>query len=291
MESILLDNWSIEEFISYNFDPNGEKFNKKYFELLEAIVLWDNLYYPNNSYSMWWKNVGQNHIINKVIKPLYDDGREQKKEAEEILKDIRGKYQFTDNVGLGGIRYTLLSNKHGLNYFPCKKRSVFLSQIGLYSSNSFINRYNIMGMLDNEIKKYYVELNEFFGKNVFDFEFPILVDYILQNTPSNMTPIEYAIELRKDKQVVSYRKYLKEIELAFNTGQWYKIFDFKDATKQLVRDIYQEKSLVDSITINLLALPSFNISMKGIYKRNIHLSFLRKLGKFSYSARKSGRLL
>lgn len=284
MESILLDNWSIENVVSNSSELNTQ--NKKYFDLLEAIVLWDNLYYPDNSYSTWWKHIGQDHIINKVVKPLYDDESELKEETEIILNDIKGKFQFTDNVSIGSIRYTLLSNKHGMNYFPCEKRSIFLNQIGMYNYFDVIDRYDIMGAFDSEILKYYSELNDFFGKTVFNFEFPVLVDYIIQNTPKNMSYLEYAIKLRKDKQVVAYRKYLKEIEDAFNTGKWNKIFEFEDATKQLVDDIYKRKKLVESITINLLALPSFNVSTNILYKRKIHLNFLRKLVEFSYSKRK-----
>lgn len=102
---------------------------------------------------------------------------ELKKETEIILDDIRDKFVFTDNVGIGGIRYTLLSNKYGLNYFPCEKCSVFLNQIGFNSD--FIDRCDIMNVLDREILKYYSELNDFFGKNVFTFELPVLADYII----------------------------------------------------------------------------------------------------------------
>lgn len=101
-----------------------------------------------------------------------------------------------------------------------------------------------------------------------------------------MTPIEYAIKLKKDKQVILYRKYLKEIENAFNTGRWNEIFEFEETTKELVRDIYRKKSFVDSVTINLWALPSINVSIGNMHKKKIHLSFLRKLERFSYLKRK-----
>ena len=185
------------------------------------------------------------------------------------------------------MKYLLLSNKYGLNYFPCEKRCIFLEQSDLFNSFKFINRFEIIRTFDKEIIKYYEELNNFFGKNVFSFEIPLLADFIIQNTPNNMTHIDYAIKLREDRHVVAYRRYLNEIEVAINCAQWDKLSKFEQETKELVRDIFEAKKVVDSISVNLLALPSFSISTANLpFKKKIHLSFLRKLGKFAYKERK-----
>ncbi len=75
--------------------------------------------------------------------------------------------------------------------------------------------------------------------------------------------------------------------MAINNAQWNKLLKFEEETKGLVRDIFETKKIVDSISMNLLALPSFSISTANLpFKKNIHLSFLRKLGKFAYKDRK-----
>lgn len=287
MQGILMDNWSIQNIITRVSEDDRESYNKEYIDLLEAIVLWDNLYYPENANSSWWKYVGQDHSIKKIIKPIQNDEMEFSIEIEEILKDVNNANSFTETVNRGAVKYLLFSNKNGLNYFPCEKRCIFLQQSNLFDNINHISRFEIIGSFDKEIMKYYMELNDFFGKNVFSFEIPLLADFILQNTPNNMSHIDYAIKLREDRHVVAYRKYLNEIEIAINSAQWDKLLKFEQETKGLVKDIFEGKELIDSISMNLLALPSFSISIANLpFKKNIHLSFLRKLGKFAYKERK-----
>lgn len=282
-----MDNWSIENIITCIYEEDGKSYNKEYIDLLEAIVLWDDLYYPENTYSLWWKYIGQDHCIKKIIKPLQDDEREFDDKIKEILKSINNTNNFSETVNRGAVKYLLLSNKNGLNYFPCEKRCIFLEQSNLFNIFKFISRFDIVGTLDKEIMKYYEELNNFFGKNIFSFEIPLLADFIIQNTPDNMSHINYAIKLREDKYVVAYRKYLNEIEIAINCAQWDKLSKFGQETKGLVKDIFEAKRVVDSISVNLLALPSFSISTANLpFKKKMHLSFLRKLGKFAYKGRK-----
>lgn len=237
MNGILLDNWTLQDLYSGELKTDTERFN----ELLEAIVLWDNLFYPNNTYSMWWKYISQNHDFINVLKPLPDDEKSFTDESREIFYSI-GTENYTDVVGAGSIRYALLSNKNGLDYFPCSKRSAFLSQSKIRDIiPNMLSRYDLMGTFDKEVIKYYKELNSFLGNDIIKFEVPILVDFIKYNTPSNMDYIDYAIELRKEKSVKKYREYLGEIEQSINNAQWGKVSEFKSATEELVHDILRKK--------------------------------------------------
>lgn len=287
-----MDNWSIENVIACIYEDDIKSYNKEYIDLLEAIILWDDLYYPENTYSSWWKYIDQEHSIKRIIKPIQDDEKDFNDEIEEILKNIHNTNNFTKTVYEGAVKYMLFSNKNGLNYFPCEKRCIFLEQSNLFNSFKDVSRFDLIGTLDKEIMKYYEELNKFFGKNVFSFELPLLADYIIQNTPNSMSHIDFAIKLRQDRHIVNYRKYLNEIEMAINTAQWNKLLKFEEETKGLVKDIFEEKNIVDSISVNLLALPSFSVSTTNLpFKKNLHLSFLHKLGKFAYKERKNSSLL
>lgn len=292
MQGILVDNWSIENIVvDCDLKADKKSYNKEYIDLLEAIVLWDDLYYPENTFSSGWKYFAHNHSIRKIVKPLDYKEEEFSDEIEEILEGIDKTNNFTEIVSKGAVKYMLFSNKIGLNYFPCQKRCVFLEQSNLFDNLKKINRFDIIGTFDKEIIKYYEELNDFFGKNLFTFELPLLADFIIQNTPDNMSNIDYAIKLRNDRHVVAYRKYLNEIEIAINNAKWNELLKFEEETKGLVRDIFGSKEVIDSISVNLLALPSFSISVDNLpFKRNIHLSFLRRLGKFAYKERKYNHL-
>lgn len=65
MQGILMDNWSIENIIVCVYENDNKSYSKEYIDLLEAIILWDELYYPDNTYSSWWKYIGQDHSIKK----------------------------------------------------------------------------------------------------------------------------------------------------------------------------------------------------------------------------------
>lgn len=288
MQGLLLDNWGICKIITRTSGFDNEKYwNKEYIDLLEAIVLWDDLYYPENEYSYWWKRLGVTHSINNIVKPIKNERNKFDKEIDIMIKNIPKIDDFPELVSVGALRYMLFSNKLGINYLPCKERSLFLEQSNFCYSWENIDRLGIIDVFDKEVIKYYKELNDFFGKNIFTFEFPLLIDYIIQNTPDNMSYIEYAIKLREDKCVVAFRRYLNEVEIAINNAEWNKLFKFEKETKGLVNDIFQHKKFVESISINLLALPSFNIAVSNLpFKKNIHLSFLRNLGNFAYKNRK-----
>lgn len=55
-----------------------------------------------------------------------------------------------------------------------------------------ISRFDIIRTFDKEIITYFNDLNNFFffgGGDVFSFELPLFVDFIIQNTPNNMRRI------------------------------------------------------------------------------------------------------
>lgn len=284
MNGILLDNWTLQDLYTEKIKTDLEEYNK----LLEAIVLWDDIYYPNNTYSTWWKYISMNHEFNKLLKPFPDDEKIFKEESEKFFYSIKAKSDFTEAVGVGSIRYAILSNKNGLDYFPCSKRSAFLSQDEIKKIiPNMISRYDLMETFDKEVIRYYKELNSFLGNDVIKFDVPVVVDFIHENTPSNKDYIDYAMELRREKNVIKYREYLSEIEQAINNAQWNKISEFKCATEELVKNIIDKKPCTYSITVSILALPSFNIDIPCLsYKKYIHLSFLRDLCNFAYNRNK-----
>ena len=68
MNSIMVDNWFMEEVIA---DIKEQKTHRSrcYGELLMAIVLWDEVYYPKNNYN-WWNSI-PSQVQNALI-PLDD---------------------------------------------------------------------------------------------------------------------------------------------------------------------------------------------------------------------------
>lgn len=97
----------------------------------------------------------RNIVLKKITKPTQDDENEYSSEVEELLKSINNANNFTETVNKGAVKYMLLSNRNGLNYFPCEKRCMFLRQSNLFNNCKCIRRFEIIGTLDKEIMKYY----------------------------------------------------------------------------------------------------------------------------------------
>ena len=277
MNGILLDNWSLEEL-------TVEKDYKKsaaYYDFLEALVLWDDIYYPDNSYSYWWKKLLTDNSLKGLIKPLKDNENEFMEEASEIYNEISDNDIYGQIIGEGGIRCSLLSNSKGLDYFPSQRRRDFLDKIDQKTFyNKFLNRYTLTHALDSEVKRYYTELSAFLSAHEIRFELPLLAGYIIKNTPPDMSNIDYAVLLRKDKAVILYRQYLSRLEKALNKGELEDLFEYETALKELVRGIFKGGRDGVSLSCGLLISPSINLSLKKYdIEKYVHLSFLKRLVK------------
>ena len=55
MKNVLIDNWFLEN-IAFKYNDQLQLFSSQEFlNILEAILLWDNVYYPENEYSHFWQ--------------------------------------------------------------------------------------------------------------------------------------------------------------------------------------------------------------------------------------------
>lgn len=282
MSGVLMDNWILQDAL---FDT---ELNDAFYNLLEAIVLWDDVYYPDNEYSQYWKYISKDSSLQEAITSCEDNSESYQEKAESIFRLLNGN---DDNsiTQIGAIRYMILSSKNKLNYLPCKKRSEYISQLNF--SNKFhekINRLDLNGIFDKQVLEYYNDLNDFLGKNILEFNMPLLADFIIQNTPNNSSYIKYALQLKKNKKIDYYRKYLQNIEDSFNNGNWRELLRFKMTTQELVNDIVKEMELSVSTSVSICAMPSLNFSLDIPVKnkRFIQLSFLRELGGFAFNGRK-----
>ena len=50
MREVLIDNWTLEDMVFDLYDTDRLLSNPSFHNILEAIVLWDNIYFPNNEY-------------------------------------------------------------------------------------------------------------------------------------------------------------------------------------------------------------------------------------------------
>ena len=77
----MVDNWFMEDVVK---DLNEQKmlYSRSYAELLMAIVLWDNIYYPKNDYN-WWNSVPSQ--VKDSLRPIVDSYESYSSEADAFV--------------------------------------------------------------------------------------------------------------------------------------------------------------------------------------------------------------
>ena len=296
MKKVMVDNWLMEDVIC-NYDRKG--ISESYGNVLSALVLWDEIQFPTNERD-FWKHVNipddrwarEVEILRQNIKPIDDVDELFDKERRSFFrcnKDIFDE-SITEVVGVGAMRYLSLSNYLGLDYLPCEKRREFMHRYPDICRESF-NRINSLKPLDSEIEKVIDEITQEFGSCFLTISRPVLVDYIRDNTPKDMTYVEFALKLRKTRPVIQYRRLLNDIETNLNKGNIREVNKLREYSKEMVRDIVKIKPLkYVSANFNVLALPSLSVPTDIRLPRGMHLTFLEDLIDYSFYGKRLGKM-
>lgn len=286
MNSVLLDNWFLESTYYDKNDYRNKTVSTSYGNLLNAIVLWDTLFFPDNEYSFAWKQCFPE--LNNILIAYEDKSNLFLQEATEITQNAN--FNESSVVCIGAIRYLLLSNSLELDYMPVPQRAAFISKYSNCLGEKFkaLTRIDLSRVIDKAVTEYYDELNSIFGKNIFTISMPILTDFIIQTCPKDMSYISYAINLRNDKAIKKYKKCMNDLDNAFNNGNWNEISAYIEATYSIVKSITKmDKNCVFNISLSLavmpLLTPSVNLGKDFNLRRRkyVHLAFIKKLAKFS----------
>lgn len=294
MSKVMVDNWFMENVVK-DIQDNKIHNSDAYSDLLMAIVLWDDVFYPQNKYN-WWNSFPSS--VQNILQPIDDET--EKNFDESFIEFFRYKNisynDYTCNIlnteediiSLGAIRYMMLSNCNGCDYLPCRKRQEFLSeyydpeQIGI-----MLSRMTMQELLKKEVEKYYNEIYKKFVKNVHKtIKMPVLTKFIFDNTPNGMLPVEYAFHLKYEEPVIKYRQYLDKLQTALSND--IKEFDFLvKCSDDVVSDVISmdsKKILSFNVCLNISPIPSFQVSASvnvnketSMERNKIPLTFLRDL--------------
>lgn len=160
----MVDNWFMEEVVS-DINDNRVHNSKNYADLLMAIVLWDEVYYPENSHN-WWKSFPSQ--VQNVLQPI-EDNKEQRYQSalqnlsfRSLIPLMCGLSQSdviqSDIIGTAALHYAKLSNNNGCDYLPCKKRQSFLMKyMDPQNVQRSLTRMKMQGNLDKSIEEYYTD--------------------------------------------------------------------------------------------------------------------------------------
>lgn len=283
MNSVMVDNWVMQQ-VMYELYDGKEEISDTFSQFLSSILLWDDIYYPDNEMSKFWTMVPSS--LNANLHPINDEIHFFENESKQLYHQ---KYsEYSEVVAKGAIRYFLLSNHLDYDYFPSKERQIFLKTNNPSGIIQNLTRLDFLDPLNEAINKQYEEMIRNFHDLDICIERPILTDFILQNKPCNMSCIDYALQLKWEGPIVQYRNYLCDLETALNNNDYRYLIQLIQYSQDVVKNVVSmDKRTVISGEFQIF--PTISISFgRGIslFKRRIHLTFLNNLAKFAFKGRR-----
>lgn len=122
---------------------------------------------------------------------------------------------------------------------------------------------------------------------------PMLAKFIYDNTPKNMTPIEYALHLKNEGPIIRFRQYLGEIDDAIENEKKDELRYLLSLSKEVIDDVIlmDRKSIIsfdldvgivpaiifkkDNIEAKISPNPSLRVKDINFSGRKYNLTFLR----------------
>ena len=276
MKKVLIDNWSIEEFVSQVEFKSTEDYDSKFFGILEAILLWDEIYYPQNNKSIVWKEsasrIAELKCLDNILKPL--EIHPDNNTTDLFLKLFPDMESVI--VGQGAVWYSAESAKNGLDYYPCQRRAKYIEKTDLYKKihNNSIRR-NLIDQFNGEVRNIYDEYMNYYPGLQVEYDFPYIADYLLKKSEGD--PLRYTIERRKDSDIIELKQTFTRIEECISSGHIGEAIDYKKDIELIVKEIVDGRKLPTG-SIGLLPSISIDFDVNNIVA-GTRLTFLRKVAK------------
>lgn len=270
MKNVIIDNWLLCNAVNYIMEKNQAN-QDEYCDLLMALLLWDNIYYPYNEYNFWMET---NSEVGNALQALDDTNENWKNDSLIELYEYKGykeneiynmlnKQNYIiseeDMIRASAIRYMRLGIEYESDYMPCAERREFIREYCEYKNiMRVLNRMKFQCVIDKLVYKYYEDayraLIEF--KNI-RIKIPLLARFILDKCPNEMSPINFALHLKHDGRIVRYREYLNQIESAVEMQSWEELRCLINCSDDAIKDVItMGKKSITHVSINLLPLPS-----------------------------------
>ncbi|MBR5225990.1 MAG: hypothetical protein IKV90_10060 [Clostridia bacterium] len=271
---ILIDNWTLQR-AAVNIHDTYENLavpDEDYIRLIEAIILWDDIYFLDSEYSQFWKNI------------LWRFGYERYLTPFDTTKKL-GQGDGGDIVKTGALQYSAFCNENNIAYLPCRERAEYLKGCNLAAS--YINRKDVMNYLDRALLEYYESLNQRFGINKIKFDFPVLFDFVAANT-TDRCYLQTALQMRNEHEVVQFRNWLSNFEQKLQQGQLRELENLLAYLPAVIEDLTKVTPQKKTAELQISMSPSISIpiSFGGSKNKLVHMDFLRTLSFFAINNRK-----
>lgn len=120
MADIMIDNWTLQR-AAISINDTYEKIsspNEEYVKLIEALVLWDHVYFIDNEYSQYWKKFLYRFGYEKYLSPFAIPKEENI--SVHSLGDIENSI-----ISEKALMYSTFCNKHNISYAYVGERRAF----------------------------------------------------------------------------------------------------------------------------------------------------------------------
>jgi len=271
MGSILMDSWTLETGVFQALNSKASKLDKdkKCWQLfLSSLILWDNIenIVRDPGYHYWWQdelneeqamdlkkcvnqidlnNFDNSHLLRinylpfaKQVQRMFTANNQKK--MSELLVTSFEEEQAMSTVLSRAYDYRLLSSVIGINYLPHPIRAKRLMEHDFEQQD--IQRDEIISLLDKEAVKVYESVNKRYEKERFSCSYPLLYDYIRQNSSSPTDELIAALELRKRKDVVAFRESMDKVDEKLCIGDVVAAEIIASQVEEQVREIAKPKT-------------------------------------------------
>lgn len=238
MKGLLLDNWTLEN-IAFNCIHDKEDFSNELITLVEVIVLWDDVYYFDNGRTYWKTVLSDNNFsyICDLLKPVSVTDRSfyLANAEREYLKKYSDSYSSV--VAQGAIEFLNLANDLSLSYMPFEKRAKFIAQHQLRNINDLYNRNKIFEKIEDDVKKYYLDLNNIIAEAKVSIKPHLLFNYVSNRCNSISDLIKSALELKEYSNVQNYKEWVTEFENKLANGDLTQLTNLLNDIKKIENEI------------------------------------------------------
>lgn len=244
MNGLLVDNWSLEKALSCYQDRSktSVQYSMELVALVEALVLWDDVYYWDNGRTFWNEiNCSLPKGLNSFLHPLkapYLLGDDLVSISEECYK--------SSLVADTSIKYLRLADQFSLAYLPVDKRAQFILENDLYAKFSQVySRSEIFEGVDKDVQSYYYSINEEIRKANITFTPHCLFQFVVANCNEDTTIFEVAREIGCDRTVRTFKKWVSAIEDRIACGKYIEIYRIREELRSIESDLIMNHSKIE----------------------------------------------
>lgn len=331
MRSVIMDRWGLDSafqhlggdhyeealnhHMSYLYLMYKEAYLKRcadqcWENFLTAIVLWDEIWSVNHGPFDWdylfgGKVSAASQHMDKIMRELtpfeldkkllndyylLDDHGSSDPNFWEIEYDTINDLYVNPSLQARTAKYQAISRCLGIPYLahPLRADNIIHSD-----TQKDFSRKDVLNKVDTELAEYYKYINAELGRDLYQFQYPVLIDLIKQGTSTPEEELLEALELREQPDVANFRKAMDPIERAVQSGKKQDLLQELQFVSDLARKIttkYQKKgALIGEFSLSVprsasISIP-FQLWRRPGKKYRPQVTFIRRLVKYGVDER------